>query len=98
LDELLLSTNVERYAYATILQEKNYLLNANGRRQKPEAASEAFKSAEDNVKTIAETLDKIDASSSDKALLERSKAAREGTQTYANLYRDGVAALTDCQR
>jgi methyl-accepting chemotaxis protein len=95
LDELLLSTNVERYAYATILQEKNYLLNANGATQKPEAASEAFKSAEDNVKTIAETLDKIDASSSDKALLERSKATREGTQTYANLYRDGVAALTD---
>ncbi|MDD4617237.1 MAG: methyl-accepting chemotaxis protein [Alphaproteobacteria bacterium] len=95
LDELLLSTSVERYAYATILEEKNYLLNSNGATQNPESAAQAFKMAEQDVKTITEALDKIDASSSDASLLEKSKAARDGTQTYANLYRSGVAALID---
>jgi methyl-accepting chemotaxis protein len=94
LDELLLSTNVERYAYETILQEKNYLLNANGSTAREDLAAEAFKTAEKDVGIINQTLDKIDASDN-ASLKEKSKAARVGTQKYADLYRKGVAALTD---
>jgi len=94
LDELLLSTNVERYAYETILQEKNYLLNANGATSREDLAAAAFKAAEKNVGVIGETLDKIDATDN-VSLKAKSKAARAGTQKYADLYRKGVAALID---
>jgi methyl-accepting chemotaxis protein len=94
LDELLLSTNVERYAYETILQEKNYLLNANGSTLREDLAAAAFKTAEKDVGIIIETLNKIDASDN-ASLKDKSKAARAGTQAYADLYRKGVAALTD---
>lgn len=95
LDALLLSTNVERYAYETIKEEKNYLLNSNGATSQATLAAEAFQSAEKDVKTITETLDKIDASAKNVSLLEQSKKAREGTLAYADLYRKGVAALKD---
>jgi methyl-accepting chemotaxis protein len=94
LDELLLSTNVERYAYETILQEKNYLLNANGSTLREDLAAAAFKTAEKDVGIIIDTLNKIDASDN-ATLKDKSKAARAGTQAYADLYRKGVAALTD---
>ncbi|HLO77581.1 MAG TPA: HAMP domain-containing methyl-accepting chemotaxis protein [Magnetospirillum sp.] len=93
LDELVLATNVERYAYETILEEKNYLLNANGATGNQVLAEQAFRKAEDDVKTINATLDKIDASSTNASLLARAKAARQGTNDYADLYRKGVAAL-----
>lgn len=94
LDELLLATNVERYAYETILQEKSYLLNSNGATSNQELAQKAFETAEHDVKVITDTLDKIDLTDNT-ALKARSKAAREGTNNYADLYRSGVAALTD---
>ena len=94
LDDLGLATNVERYAYKTILQEKNYLLNANGSTANSRLAEEAFKEAESDVRAISETLNKID-KEDDNQLLERSRAARKGTEAYAGLYRKGVAALTE---
>jgi methyl-accepting chemotaxis protein len=94
LEELVLATNVERYAYETIAQEKNYLLNANAATGDRQLAEEAFRTAEKNVATITDTLDKIDAYD-DPALIERSRAARKGTTDYAELYRQGVAALVD---
>lgn len=93
LDNLLLATNVERYAFSTILQEKNYLLNSDGATLNEQLAAAAFQSAEQDVKTILDTLDSIDAANSDNSLRERSKAAREGTTAYADLYRRGVASL-----
>ncbi|HXP95405.1 MAG TPA: methyl-accepting chemotaxis protein [Telmatospirillum sp.] len=98
LDELVLATNVERYAYATILEEKNYLLNANGATGNQVLAEEAFRRAEDDVKTINATLDNIDAISSSASLLERAKAARRGANAYADLYRKGVAASEELRQ
>jgi len=97
LDALDLSTNVERFAFRTILQEKNYLLNANGSTGNTALAAEAFREAENDVTAINATLDKIDATGFPK-LLERSRAARAGTNSYAELYRQGVAALTDLDK
>jgi len=97
LDGMVLSTNVERYAFATILEEKNYLLNSSGATVNDGLAAGAFQNAERDVKTILETLDRIDAAGSSASLRERSRAAREGTNAYAELYRKGVAALTDLQ-
>ncbi len=94
LDELVLTTNVERYAHETIAQEKAYLLNSNAATSNAELAANAFRTAENNVKTIFETLDRIDAYR-EPGLQERADAARKATVDYAALYRQGVAALVE---
>jgi methyl-accepting chemotaxis protein len=97
LDQLVLATNVERYAYETILQEKNYLLNANASTGNAKLAEQAFRTAEKDVTVITDTLDRIDTFDNPR-LLERSKAARQGTAAYADLYRQGVAALVELDK
>ena len=94
LDELVLATNVERYAYETISQEKAYLLNANASTSNAEAAANAFAQAERDVATINETLSRIDIFR-EPGLQERADAARKATADYATLYRQGVAALKE---
>lgn len=81
---LLQSTQVERFAYLTILDEKNYLI---------EAKEQTHQSAMNNMNVILAALDKIDATSDDASLLRRSRAAREGTNEYRKGYDDGVKAL-----
>lgn len=97
LDELVQATNVERYAYETILQEKNYLLNANASTSNKKLAAEAFETAEKDVATILKTLDSIDRTGGP-AIVERSRSARKGTTAYAELYRKGVAALVELDK
>jgi methyl-accepting chemotaxis protein len=92
LEQLVSATNVERYAYKTILDEKNYLLNSNASTRNDVIAKSIFESAEKDVRTILETLDKID-TTNNAELIKKSKAAREGTNAYAGLYRQGVSAL-----
>ncbi len=94
LDQLVLATNVERYAYETIAEEKNYLLNANAATGNAQRAADAFRTAEKDVAIITDTLDRIDRFGNPD-LTARSKAARKGTDEYAALYRRGVAALIE---
>ena len=95
LDELVLSTNVERYAYLTILEEKNYLLNANASVTNAQRALTAFENAKKDVEIINSTLDKIDGTSSNQGLLNKSKTARSGTNEYRELYYKGVDLLVN---
>ncbi len=81
------ATGVERMALATIMEEKNYLL---------QEKDEVHQRAEQNVKELMGYLDKVDALAKqykNTELLEQSKTAREGTTKYAEKYRAGVAAL-----
>ncbi|MCX7092882.1 MAG: methyl-accepting chemotaxis protein [Methylobacter sp.] len=81
------ATGVERMALATIMEEKNYLL---------QEKDEIHQRAEQNVKELSGYLDKVDALAKqykNTELLEQSKTAREGTAQYADKYRAGVAAL-----
>jgi methyl-accepting chemotaxis protein len=98
LDELILATNVERYAYKTIMEEKNYLLNSNGAISNSFIAAKAFENAKQDVKVINETLDRIDSESSNEKLLERSKLARAGTADYKELYYKGVELLGELEK
>lgn len=93
LDELILATNVERYAYKTRMEEKNYLLNSNGSVSDKSKADNAFENAKSDVATITQMLDKIDSTSKDKGLLEKSKIARQATEEYKKLYYKGVELL-----
>ncbi len=81
---LLLATDVERGAFNTILAEKGYLLFEDNK---------YYEEAKKQVDVIDNSLDEIDATSSNEELLANSKQAREGTNKYAELYHKGVAAL-----
>ena len=83
-DGLTEATQVERYAYLTIQEEKNYLLE-----EKEESYAKAMK----NMDTIIAALDNIDKTSTDPDLLKRSKEARAATLEYRKGYEAGVAAL-----
>ena len=81
------ATGVERMALATIMEEKNYLL---------QEKDEIHQRAEQNVKELNGYLDQVDALAKqykNTELLEQSKTARKGTAQYAEKYRAGVAAL-----
>jgi methyl-accepting chemotaxis protein len=78
------ATQVERYAYLTIQEEKNYLLD-----EKEESFAKAMK----DIDTIIAALDTIDKTSTDPELLRRSKEARSATLEYRKSYESGVAAL-----
>lgn len=83
-DGLVQATQVERYAYKTTGEEKNYLL---------EEKEENFASAMKDIDTIIAALDIIDKTSTDADLLKRSKEARAATLEYRKGYENGVAAL-----
>ena len=85
-DGLREATQVERYAYRTIEEEKNYLLD-----EKDEHYTKAMK----NLDTIIAALDTIDKTSVDPGLLEKSKEARAATLEYRKGYEAGVAALKE---
>ena len=83
------ATGVERMALATIMDEKNYLL---------EEKDEIHQRAEASVKQLFGYLDKVDEVAKkygNSKLLEQSDVARKGTQTYAEKYRSGVKGLQD---
>ncbi len=83
-DGLLEATQVERYAYLTIQEEKNYLLHER---------DESFRQAMQHIDTIIKALDTIDQQSQDADLLARSREARRATLEYRKGYEAGVAAL-----
>ncbi|MCD2449389.1 methyl-accepting chemotaxis protein [Methylicorpusculum oleiharenae] len=81
------ATGVERMAFATIMEEKNYLLYEK---------EETYQRAEENVKKLMGYLDQVDQVGkkyNNTELLTQSKAARESTSKYADKYRAGVVAL-----
>ena len=80
------STGVERAAFETIMEEKNYLLQ-----KKDEIHEKAKKLGE-----LAGSLDKVDAIAarfSDAELAKKSKDVRDLASQYGKLYDEGVAAL-----
>ncbi|WP_006786039.1 methyl-accepting chemotaxis protein [Thiorhodospira sibirica] len=83
-DGLVEATQVERYAYRTIEEEKNYLLNEQ---------DSSYQQAMQNIDTIIKALDTIDRHSRDADLLARSREARRATLEYRKGYEAGVAAL-----
>jgi len=81
---LLLATSVERDAFKAILSEKGYVISQD---------DEFYTEGKNNVEAINGFLDEIDRTSTNTLLLANSAKARKGTNEYADLYHQGVAAL-----
>jgi methyl-accepting chemotaxis protein len=87
------STVVERAAFKTILDEKNYLIALNDAAADPKTLQD---SAMKNLAQIYSGLDQVDliaAQYQDQDLIARSKDARKATQEYQKLFSDVVARL-----
>jgi signal transduction histidine kinase len=84
-DELIMANNIERFAYRAILEEKNYLLNANGSVMNKASAKQAFINSERAVKNIYKTLDVMNG--------ESTKAIRKAIKEYDINYKRGTYLL-----
>ena len=81
------STGVERAAFRTMLEEKNYLLENN---------AETLDTAKKHIAALVASLDKIDAiaeQNGDAELASQSQAVRATATKYDKLLADGVAAI-----
>jgi signal transduction histidine kinase len=85
IDELICANNIERYAYRAILEDKNYLLNANGSLVNREYAKEAFIKSQRAVENIYKTLDKMNGDST--------KAIINAIKEYDVNYKRGIYLL-----
>lgn len=89
-DELIRANSIERDAYRAILEEKNYLLNANGSVMNPDNAKQAFLKSQRAVKHINETLDGMNG--------ESTKAIKQAIQEYDVNYKRGVFLLEELEK
>ena len=83
---------VEKKTLATIIAEKDYLLN--GKEQ-------ARKDAEINITELGKNIDKMEnlgKKYNDRQLLEQSKAAKNATRQYTIKYRESVKTLAENQK
>jgi signal transduction histidine kinase len=89
-DELICANNIERYAYRAILEDKNYLLNANGSVMNQANAKQAFINSERAVKNIYQTIDDMNE--------ESTKAIRRAIKEYDVNYRRGIYLLEELEK
>jgi len=97
-DELIRANNIERYTYRAILEEKNYLLNANGSVNNHQQAKQAFINAEKALKTIYSTLDEMDRKSPNQEINKITEATRNAITSYDSLYQRGVYLLDELEK
>ena len=97
-DELIRANNIERYTYRAILEEKNYLLNANGSVNNHQQAKQAFINAEKALKTIYSTLDEMDRKSPNQEMNKITEATRNAITSYDRLYQRGVYLLNELEK
>ncbi len=92
-DELILANNIERNTYRAILEEKNYLLNANCSVVNRDLAKQAFLKADAALKSIYLTLDELE--TGDEHVLEHIRSTREAISGYEALHKRGVYLLEE---
>jgi len=97
LDDLISSTQIERYTNKLILEEQKYRLNANGSVYDIEAANSAFDSALSYVDEIYRILNHR-RNSYDSDLLSTIDSTRQSTDEYKSLYLKAVSLLTELNK
>jgi len=98
LDNLIFSTNIERYTNKLILEEQRYRLNANGSVNNFTVANQAYDNAMNYVDKIYQILNEINDSDNNGFSLESSQKSRQSTDEYKNLYTKGVTLLTELNK
>jgi hypothetical protein len=90
-DETMRVVSIERYAYKTILYERNSLININDLT----LVNEFHIKAEAEMKSIIETLDYIDNNFASNNIHTKSQIARESTLKYKKLYIESIFIIVE---
>ena len=93
-NNLIFSTNIERFTNKLILEEQRYRLNTNGSVYNMEVANQAYSDALNYVDKIYQILDKTDLLNETSPSLKNSQETRQSTDLYKKLYLRGVSILT----
>jgi signal transduction histidine kinase/ActR/RegA family two-component response regulator len=94
-NNLIFSTDIERYTNKLILEEQKYRLNTNGSVYNLAVAHQSYEHALNYVDKIYQTLNKTDNLNDSSFLLKNSQKTRRSTDEYKNLYMQGVKILTE---
>lgn len=97
-DNLIYSTDIERYTNKLILEEQRYRLNTNGSVYNFTVAKQAYDNAINYVDKLYQILNKADALNDSGFLQENLQKTRLSTDTYKNLYMRGVSILTELNK
>ncbi|PHR55883.1 MAG: histidine kinase [Arcobacter sp.] len=99
-NELILVNNIERHTYRTLLEEKNYLLHANGSVIDHVVAKEAFDNVNRFLQAIYHNLDVLEARDKDsyKDAKNKIKSARKAIAAYEVVYKRGVYLLDELEK
>jgi len=99
-NELILINNIERNTYQALIEEKNYLLNANGSVVNHMHAKEAFDNATESLRAIYRTLDELEHKSSDAYtdVQAQTSATRKTIEKYETFYKRGVFLLDELEK
>ena len=98
MDDLISSTQIERYTNKLILEEKKYRLNANGSVYNLDAANKAFNNALQYVNRIYQILNKGQQHSTSNLLSASLQQTRLSTDAYKKLYLKAVSLLTELNK
>ena len=98
LQEITLTTNVERSAHISILQEKDYLLNSNGATYNEINSQNAFAEAKKNIEIIRTSLNEINGITTSPKLLTSSDSARKSSDQYEEMYKRAVNQLVELNK
>ncbi len=97
-DNLIFSTNIERYTNKLILEEQRYRLNTNGSVYNFTVANQAYDNAINHVDKIYQILNETKSLKDTGFLLENSQKTRQSTDEYKKLYTRGVSILTELNK
>lgn len=99
-NDLILVNAVENHTRQAILEEKNYLLNANGSIINHKLADEAYKNTNRALREIYSALDKLEYRSSDsfEDVKAQTQETREAIAEYEELYKRGVYLLEELEK
>jgi methyl-accepting chemotaxis protein len=95
IEEMALTTRVERRAFKTILAEKNYLINSGTSTVNQTAMNTALSNAKESIGIILKTLEDISSMTDSPKLLSRVDSARKSTKEYSETLTAGVKLLED---
>jgi diguanylate cyclase (GGDEF)-like protein len=98
LDDLIVSTEIERYTNKLIHEEQEYRLNANGSVYNLLEAKKAYQNAIKYVNKINQLLNKIEALDSDNFLQKDLLKTRQLIEKYKTTYFTGVTLLTELNK
>jgi len=94
-EEMLLTINVERNSFKTLLSEKEYLLNSNSSTIDGAIATMAFNNAQKTIDIMNTLVEQIIINSDDNNVIDKAESAKKNIELYSEQFTKGTSYLRD---